>query len=64
MTFKKNRARLRATASYVLRRRQAWFDAQPDLKPERLVSLTTGASTKWPGVTGGRHGASVAKHRS
>ena len=31
----------------VLRRRQAWFDAQPDLKPERLVFIDeTGASTK------------------
>lgn len=31
----------------VLRRRQAWFDAQPDLEPERLVFIDeTGASTK------------------
>ncbi len=31
----------------VLRRRQAWFEAQPDLDPERLVFIDeTGASTK------------------
>ena len=31
----------------VVRRRQAWFDAQPDLDPERLVFIDeTGASTK------------------
>jgi transposase len=31
----------------VLRRRQAWFAAQPDLEPERLVFIDeTGASTK------------------
>ena len=48
MTFKKNRARLRANSELTsLRRRQAWFDAQPDLKPERLVFIDeTGASTK------------------
>ena len=48
MTFKKNRARQRATAGPdVLRRRRAWFEAQPDLEPERLVFIDeTGASTK------------------
>jgi transposase len=31
----------------VVRRRQAWFEAQPDLEPERLVFIDeTGASTK------------------
>ena len=45
MTFQKKSARGRATAD-VLHRRQAWFDAQPDLEPERLVFIDeTGAST-------------------
>jgi hypothetical protein len=31
----------------VRRKREAWFDAQPDLDPERLVFIDeTGASTK------------------
>ena len=35
------------------RRRQAWFDAQPDLDPERLVFIDeTGASTKMARLRG------------
>jgi hypothetical protein len=31
----------------ILRRRDAWFDGQPDLEPDRLVFIDeTGASTK------------------
>ena len=34
-------------------RRQAWFDAQPDLDPERLVFIDeTGASTKMARLRG------------
>jgi transposase len=44
----------------VLSRRQAWFDAQPDLDPERLVFIDeTGASTKMAR----RHGRIVRGQR-
>ena len=47
MTFKKTAHACEQQRADVLRRRQAWFDAQPDLKPERLVFIDeTGASTK------------------
>jgi transposase len=37
----------------VARRRQAWFDAQPDLDPQRLVFIDeTGASTKMARLRG------------
>jgi transposase len=43
-----------------LRRRQAWFEAQPDLDPERLVFIDeTGASTKMAR----RHGRSLRGER-
>jgi len=43
--------------AYVLRRRQPWFDAQPDLEPERLVFIDeTGPQPRWRGVTAGCHG--------
>ena len=61
MTFKKNRARgAEQQRADVLRRRQAWFDAQPDLEPERLVFIDeTGASTKMAR----RHGRSLRGER-
>jgi transposase len=44
----------------VLSQRQAWFDAQPDLDPERLVFIDeTGASTKMAR----RHGRAVRGER-
>lgn len=37
----------------MLRKREAWFDAQPDLEPERLVFIDeTGASTKMARLRG------------
>ena len=37
----------------ILKRRQAWFDGQPDLEPERLVFIDeTGASTKMARLRG------------
>ena len=47
MTFKKNAHASEQQRPDVVRRRHAWFDAQPDLVPERLVFIDeTGASTK------------------
>ena len=64
MTFKKTAHACEQQRADVLRRRQAWFDAQPDLKPERLVFIDeTGASTKMARRYGRAPRASVAKHR-
>ena len=53
LTFKKNSARQRAGAARRRARRQAWFDAQPDLDPEDLVFIDeTGASTKMARLRG------------
>lgn len=47
MTFKENAHATEQQRPDVLRRRQAWFDAQIDLEPERLVFIDeTGTSTK------------------
>ena len=48
MTFKKKSAHASEQRRVdVLRRRRGWFEAQPDLEPERLVFIDeTGASTK------------------
>ena len=47
MTFKKTAHASEQQRPDVLLRRQAWFKAQPDLEPERLVFIDeTGASTK------------------
>ena len=61
MTFKKNGAHAaEQQRADVLHRRQAWFDAQPDLEPERLVFIDeTGASTKMAR----RHGRSLRGER-
>ncbi len=60
MTFKKKKTAHAAEQQRadVPRRRQAWFDAQPDLEPARLVFIDeTGASTK----RARRHGRSLAR---
>ena len=47
MTFKKTAHAIEQQRPDILRWRQAWFDAQIDLEPERLVFIDeTGASTK------------------
>ena len=47
ITFKKTAHASEQQRPDVLRRRRAWFDAQPDLDPEQLVFVDeTGASTK------------------
>ena len=47
MRFKKTAHASEQHRVDVLRRRRAWFEAQPDLEPERLVFIDeTGASTK------------------
>ncbi len=47
MTFKKTAHVAEQQRPDILRRRQAWFDAQIDLEPERLVFIDeTGASAK------------------
>ena len=47
MTFKKTADVTEQQRADVLCRRQAWFDAQVDIEPERLVFIDeTGASTK------------------
>jgi len=47
MTIKKPRTAREQDRPDVLARRRAWFDAQPDLDPQRLVFIDeTGASTK------------------
>ena len=47
MTYKKTAHAAEQQRPDVLRRRQAWFDAQIDLEPERLVFIDeTGTSTK------------------
>ena len=47
MRFKKTARASEQHRVDVLRRRRAWFEAQPDLEPERLVFIDeTGASTK------------------
>jgi len=47
MTFKKTAHASEQNRPDVFARRQAWFDAQPELAPERLVFIDeTGASTK------------------
>jgi len=47
MTFKKTAHASEQQRADVLSRRRAWFEAQPELEPERLVFIDeTGASTK------------------
>ena len=53
ITFKKTAHTSEQQRPDVARRRQAWFGAQPDLDPERLVFIDeTGASTKMARVRG------------
>ena len=53
MTFKKTAHANEQERHDVAMRRQAWFDAQPDLDPEHLVFIDeTGASTKMARVRG------------
>ena len=53
MTFKKAAHASEQERPDVAARRQAWFDAQPDLDPERLVFIDeTGASTKMARLRG------------
>ena len=53
MTFKKTAHASEQERPDVAKRRSAWFDAQPDLDPERLVFIDeTGASTKMARLRG------------
>lgn len=53
ITFKKTAHASEQQRPDVRRRREAWFDAQPDLDPERLVFIDeTGASTKMARLRG------------
>ena len=53
MTFKKTAHASEQNRPDVHARRQAWFDAQPELDPERLVFIDeTGASTKMARLRG------------
>ena len=53
MTFKKTAHASEQERPDVAARRRAWFDAQPDLEPERLVFVDeTGASTKMARLRG------------
>ena len=42
------------------RRRQTWFDGQPDLDPERLIIDKSGPAPRWPGCAAGPNAASAA----
>ena len=56
LTFKKTAHASEQDRPDVAERRSAWFDAQPDLDPERLVFIDeTGASTKIGAAAGAGH---------
>ena len=53
ISFKKNAHAAEQERPDVVARRQAWFDAQPDLDPEKLIFIDeTGASTKMARLRG------------
>jgi transposase len=55
VTFKKTAHTSEQQRPDVARRRQAWFDAQPDLDPERLVFIDeTGPPPRWRACADGR----------
>lgn len=64
MTFKKTAHASEQNRPDVAARRQAWFNAQPDLDPEHLVFIDeTGASTKMARLRGRATRGDVADRR-